>query len=364
MAEDPEAAAEEALADAVALDVLRARGSGRAPAPPSTCTAAHAATLRSADVRVEASSAQSEAGPDADGCVLRVTPESAGWRYVGFEVYRDGARHAARRRPRDVRGRAVGAREPGRRAAASGATSATAGSVFDGPPAALYVPPGIEWSAEGGRLRRVHGARRDRRRAAPARARPMRARGARHGRRGARHRPHPDGGRARRVAARDRGRARRRRTGRATRRTSTTSTIRRARRCSRRPTTTASGRPGGFAFQRVYTDDRTIDEAIAVGRRRRRARSPRLPPVLRRRAARALLPERDGRPGPRVARDHRPRVQLDLTGGMRDGPVTVPGTSRAHRDTTGRPRFSWLRAGSASVGAKPAHIRRAFVTVP
>jgi 5-deoxy-glucuronate isomerase len=26
--------------------------------------------------------------PDGDGCVVRVTPDSAGWRYVGFEVYR------------------------------------------------------------------------------------------------------------------------------------------------------------------------------------------------------------------------------------------------------------------------------------
>src|SRR5256885_5420437 len=33
---------------------------------------------------------------DAEGCVLRVTPESAGWRYVGFEAYRlcDGMRLA------------------------------------------------------------------------------------------------------------------------------------------------------------------------------------------------------------------------------------------------------------------------------
>ena len=26
--------------------------------------------------------------PDADGRLLAVTPESAGWRYVGFDVYR------------------------------------------------------------------------------------------------------------------------------------------------------------------------------------------------------------------------------------------------------------------------------------
>ena len=31
---------------------------------------------------------QSTHAPDADGNVLRVTPDSAGWRHVGFEVYR------------------------------------------------------------------------------------------------------------------------------------------------------------------------------------------------------------------------------------------------------------------------------------
>ena len=88
-----------------------------------------------------------EAGADG-GCVLRVTPESAGWRYVGFAVYRDGA-VTQRFDDREtcvvvLSGRANLAagdrewRDVGDR-----------GSVFDGPPAALYVPPGIEWSAEG-----------------------------------------------------------------------------------------------------------------------------------------------------------------------------------------------------------------------
>ena len=26
--------------------------------------------------------------PDADGCVLSITPESAGWRHIGFQVHR------------------------------------------------------------------------------------------------------------------------------------------------------------------------------------------------------------------------------------------------------------------------------------
>ena len=86
--------------------------------------------------------------PEADGCVLRVTPESAGWKYVGFAVYRDG-RVTSRLDDREtcvvvLSGRAnlaAGGREwPG----AGGRAS-----VFDGPPTALYVPPGVEWSAEG-----------------------------------------------------------------------------------------------------------------------------------------------------------------------------------------------------------------------
>jgi len=88
--------------------------------------------------------------PDADGRVLAVTPGSAGWRYVGFEVYRltQGRRIARRSDSREsclvvLSGRVhLGAggsewRDLGR------------DSVFDGPPTALYVPPGVEWWAEG-----------------------------------------------------------------------------------------------------------------------------------------------------------------------------------------------------------------------
>ena len=88
--------------------------------------------------------------PAADGRVLSVTPESAGWSYVGFEVYRlaPGARLERREPGREtcvviLSGRAhVGAngqewRDQGR------------DSVFDGPPTALYVPPRVGWWAEG-----------------------------------------------------------------------------------------------------------------------------------------------------------------------------------------------------------------------
>ena len=86
--------------------------------------------------------------PDPDGCVLRVTPESAGWEYVGFEVYRDGSVE----RRTDDRETCVVVLSGRANLAAGGHEWAGVGeraSVFDGPPAALYVPPGVAWSAEG-----------------------------------------------------------------------------------------------------------------------------------------------------------------------------------------------------------------------
>jgi 5-deoxy-glucuronate isomerase len=82
-----------------------------------------------------------------DGLV-RVTPASAGWTYVGFEVIRVSDRFEGLVSDRetcvvvlagtcdlsagDVAGRGLGRSD-----------------VFDGPPAALYVPPGVPWTAEG-----------------------------------------------------------------------------------------------------------------------------------------------------------------------------------------------------------------------
>jgi 5-deoxy-glucuronate isomerase len=85
--------------------------------------------------------------PEADGCTIRITPESAGWRYVGFEVYRLGAVR------RTESGRETCVVVLGGRAdlAAGGHTWSDLGreNVFAGNPVALYVPPGVEWSAEG-----------------------------------------------------------------------------------------------------------------------------------------------------------------------------------------------------------------------
>jgi 5-deoxy-glucuronate isomerase len=88
--------------------------------------------------------------PDASGSVLRVTPESAGWEYVGFEVVRLDA------------GRTLD-RETGRKEVClvvlSGLCAVSAGetrweevgereSPFDGPPHAVYLPPGTAYRIE------------------------------------------------------------------------------------------------------------------------------------------------------------------------------------------------------------------------
>jgi len=84
--------------------------------------------------------------PGPDGCILDITPQSAGWRYVGFKVCQ-----------LDV-GQAVSGGEPGREACLvilSGIANVTVGtetfngvgsrmSVFDDQsPHAVYVPAGV-----------------------------------------------------------------------------------------------------------------------------------------------------------------------------------------------------------------------------
>ncbi len=82
--------------------------------------------------------------PAADGCVVRVTPESAGWDYVGFEVLRlDG------RLERRERGREACVVLLSGRCSLLGLGEAARASVFDGPPTALYVPPDTPWWVDG-----------------------------------------------------------------------------------------------------------------------------------------------------------------------------------------------------------------------
>jgi 5-deoxy-glucuronate isomerase len=84
----------------------------------------------------------SEPGPD--GCVVRVTPESAGWSYVGFEVLRVDGRLA-----RHEEGREACVVLLSGRCSLLGLGEAARASVFDGPPTALYVPPDTPWWVEG-----------------------------------------------------------------------------------------------------------------------------------------------------------------------------------------------------------------------
>jgi 5-deoxy-glucuronate isomerase len=88
--------------------------------------------------------------PDADGSVVKVTPASAGWEYVGFEVLRLEDGQTVERRAdgeevclvvlsgyctistSDDEWRGIGKRD----------------SVFDGLPYALYLPPGTDYRIE------------------------------------------------------------------------------------------------------------------------------------------------------------------------------------------------------------------------
>ena len=86
--------------------------------------------------------------PSRDGAV-RVTPASAGWTYVGFEVVRVDGKLERREEAWetcvvvlagtcDLAAGEVGRAGVGRE------------SVFAGPAVALYVPPRVAWTAEGG----------------------------------------------------------------------------------------------------------------------------------------------------------------------------------------------------------------------
>ena len=79
-----------------------------------------------------------------DGCVVRVTPESAGWTYVGFEVHRIEGRYDRRDDERETCVVLLSGS-----CSLLGLGDASRASVFDGPPTALYVPPRVDWWVEG-----------------------------------------------------------------------------------------------------------------------------------------------------------------------------------------------------------------------
>ncbi len=87
--------------------------------------------------------------PDGDGRIHAITPESAGWSYVGFEVY---DLPAGRTVMRETDGNEVCiVVMAGRVKVASGGrdfgTIGERASVFEGLPWSLYVPSGSSWSA-------------------------------------------------------------------------------------------------------------------------------------------------------------------------------------------------------------------------
>jgi 5-deoxy-glucuronate isomerase len=81
---------------------------------------------------------------DGPGELLSVTPERAGWTYVGFEVRRVAGRFE---RVEEARESCVVLLSG--RADLSGLGEASRASVFDGPPTAIYVPPRTQWWVEG-----------------------------------------------------------------------------------------------------------------------------------------------------------------------------------------------------------------------
>ncbi|HEU5362973.1 MAG TPA: 5-deoxy-glucuronate isomerase [Gaiellaceae bacterium] len=84
------------------------------------------------------------ASPGADGLVVSVTPESAGWTYVGFAVHRLSGRLELLEEERETCVVLLAGS-----CSLLGLGEASRASVFDGPPTALYVPPGTSWWAEG-----------------------------------------------------------------------------------------------------------------------------------------------------------------------------------------------------------------------
>jgi 5-deoxy-glucuronate isomerase len=88
--------------------------------------------------------------PDAEGAVHRITPESAGWTYVGFETYHLPAGAGLKRRQQGretclvlISGHA--------RIIAGGQDFGSLGgraSPFQGSPWSVYVPAGAEWQVE------------------------------------------------------------------------------------------------------------------------------------------------------------------------------------------------------------------------
>ena len=236
----------------------------------------------------------------APGRVIDVTPQSAGWTYVGFDLHRlkAGDRVAAETGDREVclvfvtgKGRS----SPAARTSACSASGLSPSKASRGrsmcrpAPTRRSRPQAISnWPSARRPARRRLPARRDR----PGRSRPGNPRqGHQHP---LRHQ-HPARDQPSRQPAGGRGDHAGRPLLDPIRRTSTTSDD-----CPRETLLEETyyhrlDPPQGFAFQRVYTDDRSLDEAMAVEDGDVDAGAERLSPVRRAARLRPLLPQRHGR---------------------------------------------------------------------
>jgi 5-deoxy-glucuronate isomerase len=88
------------------------------------------------------------AAPDADGRIHHVTPQNAGWTYVGFDVYRLAAGATLARRTEDREACLVLLSGSARvtDAATDFGILGDRASVFEGAPASVYVPAQSSWA--------------------------------------------------------------------------------------------------------------------------------------------------------------------------------------------------------------------------
>ncbi len=249
--------------------------------------------------------------------IARVTPESAGWRYVGFEAlwlapgetYAGSHRHARALH----RGRR-GSRDAWRAAISRGADSASARARSRmSAPHAAYLPPGRDVRITGETDAEIalctapaeHGV-------APRRIDPaaMRRSVRGHGLEHALRARYPAAGCARGGAAGRRGHHA------AGSFVELSAAQARHRRRSGRELLEETyyhrlDPPQGFAFQRVYTDDRSLDEAMTVEDRDVVMVPARLPSGDRPARLHLVLPQRDGGSAARLAFPQRSRARLD-----------------------------------------------------
>lgn len=88
--------------------------------------------------------------PDENGSIVRVTPESAGWEYVGFEVFRLRAGQVLEQGTEDQEVCVVFLAGRGHVSAGDNTWEDVGGrtTVFDGPPHAIHLPPNTPYRVE------------------------------------------------------------------------------------------------------------------------------------------------------------------------------------------------------------------------